>query len=161
MAATTPGIGGVDWAAASHAYGPATDVPRLLAALRSPHAELRAKALDGLYNRLRHQGTLYPAAAVTAPFLLELAADPELPDRHEIVALVAHLAVGYDEEWLPRPSRSPGSAADCPPPRSSSRTAGLTGWQWRGPPDCAQRRPTPIPPCGRTSWKIRRSCGGS
>jgi hypothetical protein len=38
---------------------------------------------------------------VTAPFLLELAADPELPERHEIVALLAHLAVGYDKEWLP------------------------------------------------------------
>jgi hypothetical protein len=101
MATTSPGVGGVDWAAVSHAYGPATDVPGLLVALRSPHAPERAAALDGLYNKLRHQGTLYSAAAVTAPFLLELAADPELPERHKVVVLVAHLAVGYDQEWLP------------------------------------------------------------
>jgi HEAT repeats len=101
MAAASPGIGGVDWAAVSHAYGPATDMPGLLAALRSPHAKSRATARGGLYNNLRHQGTLYPAAAVTAPFLLELAADPQLPERHKVVALLAHLAVGYDEEWLP------------------------------------------------------------
>jgi hypothetical protein len=33
---------------------------------------------------------------MTAAFLLELAADPELLERHKIVALAAHLAVGYD-----------------------------------------------------------------
>lgn len=91
----------MDWTAVSHAWGPATDIPGLLAALRSPHTHVRATALGDLYNKLRHQGTLYPAAAVTAPFLLELAADPGLPDRHRVVALVARLAVGYDEEWLP------------------------------------------------------------
>jgi hypothetical protein len=42
-----------------------------------------------------------PAAAATAPFLLHLAADPTLPDRAGVVGLVAHLVVGYDEEWLP------------------------------------------------------------
>ncbi len=128
----------MDWAAVPHAYGAASDVPALLAALRSPHAAERATARGDLSNKLRHQGTLYPAAAVTAPFLLELAADPELPERHEIVALLAHLAVGYDEEWLPETIPIARIRRRLPPARSSSRTAGLAGWRWMEQADASQ-----------------------
>jgi hypothetical protein len=91
----------VDWAATWHAFGPATDIPEHLAALGATDARVRAEALESLYEKLRHQGTLYQATAVAVPFLLRLAADPTLPNRAKVVGLVAHLAVGYDEEWLP------------------------------------------------------------
>jgi hypothetical protein len=50
------GLDDIDWAAPSHAYGPATDVPDLLRALADP--EHWEKALSGLYGNIFHQSTL-------------------------------------------------------------------------------------------------------
>lgn len=85
-----------------HAYGSAEDVPRLLRDLRSADARSRGDALWGLFGNVFHQGSRYEASAYAVPFLLELVADPATPDRHLIVHLLASLAVGYDEVWLPR-----------------------------------------------------------
>ncbi|MGX1134774.1 hypothetical protein RKD49_006964 [Streptomyces glaucescens] len=95
------GLDAIDWAELSHAYGEADDVPGQLHALCDPDAEVRGKALHALYGNIFHQGSRYEASAVAVPFLARLAADPALPGRADVVALLAALAVGYDEAHLP------------------------------------------------------------
>ncbi|MFI7597906.1 hypothetical protein [Actinoplanes sp. NPDC049681] len=54
----------VDWAALTHAYGPAHDVPGML----------REAALDDLYGSIFARGEVYSATAAAVPFLVSLAA---------------------------------------------------------------------------------------
>lgn len=91
----------VDWARLTHAYGPATDVPELIADLRSTDAERREKARWQLYGNVFHQGTRYEATSYAVPFLLEVLAAPDCGDPAELLLLLGALAVGYDEYWLP------------------------------------------------------------
>ncbi|GAA3207211.1 HEAT repeat domain-containing protein [Dactylosporangium siamense] len=95
------GLSGVPWAKLEHAYGPAADVPDLIRALASVDAPAREEALFRLYSNIFHQGTRYQASAYAVPFLLELLASPRTPDRAQIMELLASLAIGYDEAWLP------------------------------------------------------------
>jgi hypothetical protein len=83
------GLHDVDWASMHHAYGSADEVPALLEALRSADTTERGKALDAFYNKVHHQGDVYPGTTASLPFLLELARDPAAPIRPEIVAHVA------------------------------------------------------------------------
>jgi hypothetical protein len=91
----------VDWARVCHAYGPATDVPDQIRDLCAADPDRREKARWHLYGNIFHQGTRYEATAYAVPFLLEVLADPELTDKAELVLLLAAIAVGYDEYWLP------------------------------------------------------------
>src|SRR4051794_15912341 len=91
----------IDWDSLEHAYGPATDVPGHLRGLLAGAADERRRALSGLYAGLCHQGTRYEASAVAVPFLLDLLADEATPDRAAIAGLVAGIAVGQHEVWLP------------------------------------------------------------
>lgn len=75
------GLDLVDWHGVTHAYGPADDVPRLLKLMLSPDQQIREGAWEDLDNRVWHQGTLYPATAAVAPFLIRLAADRNYPDQ--------------------------------------------------------------------------------
>ena len=95
------GLDDLDWASLEHAYGPAADVPGHVRALRSGSAQDRRRALTGLYGGICHQGTRYEASAPAVPFLLELLADPATPDRAAVAELVAAIAVGHHEAWLP------------------------------------------------------------
>jgi len=94
-------IDDIDWGVLEHAYGPAQDVPATIRALASPDADEREKARHTLYGTIFHQGTRYEATAHAVPFLLELLADPATPERPDLAHLLALLAVGYDEQWLP------------------------------------------------------------
>jgi hypothetical protein len=94
-------LDGVDWAAVEHAYGPATDVPDLLRALRSPDPATREQVRHELFGTIVHQGTRYAATAAAVPFLAELALAPDTPDRHWLVILLTYAAIGYDEASLP------------------------------------------------------------
>ncbi|MFJ2841490.1 HEAT repeat domain-containing protein [Streptomyces griseofuscus] len=101
VTAALSGLDTVDWSALTHAYGPADDVPGLLGALCSPDEERRRNALYELYGNIFHQGSRYPATAAAVPFLVRMAADPQLPDRAGCLQLLAALAIGYDEAHLP------------------------------------------------------------
>ena len=96
----------VAWASLSHAYGSAEDVPDLLRALASPDRARRERARSELYSNIFHQGTRWEATSYAVPFLLELCAAPAMPDRHQLIELVAALAIGYDEAWLPHGVRT-------------------------------------------------------
>ncbi|WP_434044618.1 MULTISPECIES: hypothetical protein [Sorangium] len=92
----TTDLDAIDWNGIEHAYGPATDVPGGLRALRSKKAPERRGALKGLDDTINHQGTITPAAVAAAPFLVELALDPSVKDRAAILVFLANLAVGGD-----------------------------------------------------------------
>lgn len=64
----------IDWSELEGAYGPATEVPEILAGLSDP--ELVADAVDDLFSSVIHQGSLYP---VSGPAVVEVA------DRKSVV----------------------------------------------------------------------------
>lgn len=88
------GLDLVDWSSLTHAYGEATDVPELLQDLLSPEPDVRASAIYELFGNIWHQGTVYPASAAAVPFLFELLADQQVPDKSNIAHLLACIADG-------------------------------------------------------------------
>ncbi|MER6949424.1 HEAT repeat domain-containing protein [Nonomuraea sp. NPDC000554] len=101
MSDVLAGLDKIHWADLKHAYGPADDVPEQLRALRSESPDERERALYELYGNIFHQGSRYPATAPAVPFLARLALDPSTLKRDEIVQLLAAVAIGYDEGYLP------------------------------------------------------------
>ncbi|OXM54928.1 HEAT repeat domain-containing protein [Amycolatopsis alba] len=86
-------IDGVDWSRLEHNYGSASDVPGLLRTCASPDAGAASEALSDLSNKLFHQGGwVCPAATAALPWLTDLAADPAVHYRHEVVELISQLA---------------------------------------------------------------------
>ena len=92
----------IDWTSLMHAYGSAADVPNDIRNLTSSDKEVRDKALYNLYGNIFHQGTRYQATPCAIPFLYELVADESVEDRHKIISLLVNLALGYEEEYLPK-----------------------------------------------------------
>ncbi|MFJ8912719.1 HEAT repeat domain-containing protein [Amycolatopsis sp. NPDC102389] len=86
-------IDGVDWSRLEHNYGSASDVPGLLRDCASSDADIVSEALSDLSNKLFHQGGwLCSAAPAALPRLADLAADPVVHHRHEVVELIGLLA---------------------------------------------------------------------
>lgn len=69
-----------DWGTLEHAYGPAGDVPDLLAAAERSGTQF-ASAWDELWSRLCHQGTVYPASYAALPHLAGIA-ERQAPTGH-------------------------------------------------------------------------------
>ncbi len=94
----------VDWAALEHNYGSADDVPDLLRRCAGPDPDDAEDASSDLLNLLFHQGGwICPAAPVALPFLLRLAARPDVPCRRgllELVAVLAHEAGRVADRFL-------------------------------------------------------------
>ncbi|TXS28229.1 HEAT repeat domain-containing protein [Streptomyces sp. gb1(2016)] len=94
----------IDWAALRHNYGSAEDVPGLLRRCAGPNPEEAERAADDLLNHLFHQGGWICSAAPAAlPFLLRLAATPDVPSRRALLELVSRLAfeaVRVAEKWV-------------------------------------------------------------
>jgi HEAT repeat protein len=91
------------WVALTHAYGSAADVPEHLADLTAADPAIRQAAYQALESSLSHQGTRYEASAPAATALIELAADPGVPDRAALLELLVALAIGYELWYLPDP----------------------------------------------------------
>lgn len=83
----------IPWQDLRHACGAAEDVPGLLRALAESESE-RHEALSELFTKIWHQGTVYEASAYAVPFLIQLAARPELDGRPDILGLIGALAEG-------------------------------------------------------------------
>ncbi|WP_031151868.1 HEAT repeat domain-containing protein [Streptomyces xanthophaeus] len=107
-----------DWSATDHAYGPADEVPELLAALASADAEVRRKALSRYYGAVHHQGDVYACTTASLPFLFALAADPAAPDRAPIVQLLVSIGsnalehCAYDDRYGAQPEDHVTAAVD-------------------------------------------------
>ncbi|MEW2620546.1 HEAT repeat domain-containing protein [Streptomyces sp. NPDC048106] len=95
------GLDDVPWARLQHSYGTADDVPGYLRAMRAGVREGRYPPGAQLANRIVHQGTRSQAAAYTVPFLVRMALDPRLVDRHRFVGLLVAIAIGLDDNYLP------------------------------------------------------------
>jgi HEAT repeat protein len=88
------GLRDIEWSQLRHAYGGASDVPSLLQALLSKRGAERQRAIGELFSCLCHQGTVYEASAAVLPFLIELLASPDVPDRDAIAHLFACIVDG-------------------------------------------------------------------
>jgi len=73
------GLGAVDWALLTHAYGPATTTASELRASTSDNPDERSSAFDALVSSIFHQGSVYPATAAAVPFLIDVAEIESLP----------------------------------------------------------------------------------
>jgi hypothetical protein len=82
-------LDGMPWGRFSHAYGPADDVPAMLRALSDPDPGRAERGLSELWNKARHQGNSDTALALAVPFLLRIAAEPTVHDRHWLLRLAA------------------------------------------------------------------------
>ena len=85
----------VPWADLEHAYGSAADVPDLLRNLLDPDPKVRSEVLSTLYSNVFHQGTRYPATPYVIPFLIEICANPAVPDRGDLLRFWGSLIAGY------------------------------------------------------------------
>ncbi|WP_200307633.1 HEAT repeat domain-containing protein, partial [Streptomyces adelaidensis] len=87
------GLDAVEWAGLKHNYGAAGDVPGLLRRCAGPDPDDAEDAADDLLNLLYHQGGwICPAASAALPFLLRLAASPDVRCRGTVLDTVARLA---------------------------------------------------------------------
>jgi hypothetical protein len=86
----------VPWGDLRHAYGSAADVPGQLRALTSPNDSTREEALSELFGNIWHQGTVYEATAVAVPFLVELATEPSVSGRADLLGLIGSIAESED-----------------------------------------------------------------
>lgn len=81
------------WSQLRHNYGDASDLPDLLRACASTNAAQAAEALNEVDTKLFHQGGWVCSAAPAAlPWLADLATDPAVHHRHEVVELIGLLA---------------------------------------------------------------------
>lgn len=89
------GLDTVPWADIDHACGSAGDVPDLLRKLLDPDPKVRREALTALDGCVFHQGSRYPATAHVIPFLIEMCANPDVPDRYNLLRFLGSLIAGY------------------------------------------------------------------
>src|SRR5262249_34895220 len=89
------GLDDVPWADLEHAYGSAANVPDLLRELLNPDPTVRSDILQSLYGNVFHQGTRYPATPYVIPFLIEMCASPEVPNRGDLLSLWGSLITGF------------------------------------------------------------------
>lgn len=82
----------VPWEELGHCYGPAADLPAAVRALLSSDASERADARAKLASAVVHQGLLYEASPEVVPFLIELVADPAVPERAPLLELLYALS---------------------------------------------------------------------
>ncbi|MCX5415159.1 HEAT repeat domain-containing protein [Streptomyces sp. NBC_00059] len=82
----------VGWAVLRHNYGSAKDVPGLLRRCAGPDPRDAERAADDLLNNLFHQGGWICSAATAAlPYLVRLAATPDVPSRRTLLGIVSRL----------------------------------------------------------------------
>jgi HEAT repeat protein len=101
----------IDWKSLRHAYGEASDVPKLIRALLSDHPGKREGALDALFSTIWHQGTVYSASPAAVPFLVELVDAEAQEDLPAILELLAHLATGTSPDEAQDAASDPAVAA--------------------------------------------------
>ncbi|MFD3583239.1 HEAT repeat domain-containing protein [Streptomyces sp. NPDC058683] len=109
------GLDDVPWAELQHSYGMADDVPGHLRAMQAGVWDGRYPPSAQLANHIVHQGTRSQAAAYTVPFLVRMALDPRLVNRHRFVGLLVAIAIGLDNNYLPNgydPREDRASLAD-------------------------------------------------
>jgi hypothetical protein len=82
-------MSGIDWSTLRHAYGPASDIPRLLTEARTapPPGHYGDEPWFSLWSALYHQDDIYSASYAAVPELLRLA-----QERHDLAPECLFLA---------------------------------------------------------------------
>ncbi|CAL9324409.1 HEAT repeat domain-containing protein [Streptomyces sp. SudanB182_2057] len=93
------GLDDVDWAALSHAYGSAEDVPGRIRALCGADDQARQEAFQSLFSSIFHQGSRYQASAHAVPFLARIAVAGPPAARENTMWLLTRLAVDWHDEY--------------------------------------------------------------
>jgi hypothetical protein len=107
------GLDTIDWSRYHHAYGAATDVPKLLRALADPGGAKDIAVRKGgdvvdavtgqLWGNVFHQGSVWGVSAKTIPFFIEIFEETEAKKvRRFVVDYLHHLALGYPSDLFPR-----------------------------------------------------------
>ncbi len=93
----------VDWASLRHAYGPADDIPPLLARARTapPPTDYRSEPWFTLWSSLYHQDDIYSASYAAVPELVDLAAECEAGIAAESLFLAASIELRRHEPGAP------------------------------------------------------------
>ncbi|TND09347.1 MAG: hypothetical protein FD123_1309 [Bacteroidetes bacterium] len=91
----------VNWAGLKHAHGEASDVATQLSDMLSDDACKQSAAIEKCYSNIFHQGSRFDSSAESIPFLLYMLNTAEVEKKTEIIRLLAHLAIGYQESYLP------------------------------------------------------------
>lgn len=84
----------IPWHTLTYAYGKASDTPGLIRRLASSSRLVRSHARDQLWFSIVHQGSVYDSSGYAVPFLVELAASPDMQDGGEIPELLSAIACG-------------------------------------------------------------------
>ncbi|GLW75086.1 hypothetical protein Kpho02_73830 [Kitasatospora phosalacinea] len=107
-------LGLVDWSALEHAYGPAEDLPELLAGLYGQDAAAVEEAQYELVSAVCHQGSVYSASAATVPYLAHAALHaPLAAGRNDALALLFLMAEHESEELAAPRWAGSATAAVC------------------------------------------------
>ncbi|MFJ8023909.1 hypothetical protein [Streptomyces sp. NPDC096311] len=81
----------LDWSRLNHAYGPASDLPRLFDEAGDP--ELAEVAWEELWASLSHQGTVYTASFAALPVLADIATGRKPGGRWQALGLAGRIVV--------------------------------------------------------------------
>lgn len=95
------GINAVPWSSLLHAYGEASDVAEALQNLRNSDPKKHKDGLAHLWSTIFHQGTRYTSTEAAIPYIAEVLADPNAPQRSGLARLLIGLALGYEERFVP------------------------------------------------------------
>ncbi|MFJ3310620.1 hypothetical protein ACIPSA_48225 [Streptomyces sp. NPDC086549] len=89
----------LDWSRLKHAYGSASDLPRLFDEIGDP--EVADVAWEELWASLYHQGSVYEASFAALPVLTEIATGRKPGGRWQALALAGRIVV--EEQQLREP----------------------------------------------------------
>ncbi|MBX9395263.1 hypothetical protein K4749_17080 [Streptomyces sp. TRM72054] len=89
----------LDWSRLKHAYGSASDLPRLFDEIGDP--ELADEAWEELWASLYHQGSVYTASFAALPVLTDIAAGRKPGGRWQALGLAGRIVV--EEQQLHEP----------------------------------------------------------
>ncbi|GCE20902.1 HEAT repeat domain-containing protein [Dictyobacter kobayashii] len=84
----------IDWSNVASCSYSLDEILVAIRGLASVNASMRESAFATLWVSLEHQGSVYEATALAVPFLLTLLADPQTPDKRDLVYLLVHLDCG-------------------------------------------------------------------
>jgi hypothetical protein len=86
------------WCELYHAYGPASDIPRLLMRLRTCPDE---DTWDDVWSCLCHQGTVYTATYAAVPHIAALLQDADTDVKVNLVIFLGSVAGSTDRQPIP------------------------------------------------------------
>ncbi|PWU46567.1 hypothetical protein DLJ47_32355 [Micromonospora sp. S4605] len=122
----------VDWESLQGPYGPASEVPTLLQTLRSQDSAARAEAEEQLEDHLQDQGLVEEPAAAAAPYLIDLLADQEAPDRLVAYRLLRMILDCVELYESPRPASDVPSLNELASQRSDWWLSRSPEWRRHG-----------------------------